>query len=80
MPERNAVKVARSVLMGVGSGDGVRLPSGINVNIPNLGQMADVPIGAVFVTNALFRRDSVTPVIAGKLPNAVHSLVIKNKR
>jgi alpha-galactosidase len=48
-----------------------------NVNIPNIGQMQDVPYGAVVETNALFRRDSVTPIMAGKLPSAVHSLVIR---
>ena len=48
-----------------------------NVNLPNQGQMADVPYGAVVETNALFRRDRVEPVLAGKLPNAVHSLVIR---
>ena len=48
-----------------------------NVNIPNIGQMQDVPYGAVVETNALFRRDSVTPIMAGKLPDAVQSLVIR---
>jgi galacturan 1,4-alpha-galacturonidase len=48
-----------------------------NVNLPNVGQMKDVPLGAVVETNAMFRRDSVTPIIAGKLPPAVHSLVIR---
>ncbi len=48
-----------------------------NVNMPNMGQMKDVPIGAVVETNALFRRDSVTPIMAGKLPASVHSLVIR---
>lgn len=49
-----------------------------NVNIPNVGQMKDVPLGAVVETNALFRRDSVSPIMAGRLPNEVHSLVIRH--
>lgn len=39
--------------------------------------MADVPMEAVIETNAIFRRDSVTPLMAGRLPSAVHSLVIR---
>jgi alpha-galactosidase/6-phospho-beta-glucosidase family protein len=48
-----------------------------NVNIPNYGQMVDVPLGAVVETNALFRRDSITPIMAGKLPDEVHGLVMR---
>lgn len=48
-----------------------------NVNIPNLGQMQGVPYGAVVETNALFSMGKVTPVIAGKLPDDVHNLVIR---
>lgn len=49
-----------------------------NVNIPNVGQMEGVPIGAVVETNAEFSRDSVRPVMAGKLPDAVQGLVMRN--
>ena len=46
-----------------------------NVNIPNLGQMPDAPIGAIVETNAYFSGDSVRPVVAGKLPMEVNALV-----
>lgn len=49
-----------------------------NVNLPNVGQMKDVPLGAVVETNALFRKDSVSPVVAGRLPHEVHSLVMRH--
>ncbi len=46
-----------------------------NVNIPNLGQMPELPNGAIVETNAYFSSDSVRPVFAGTLPDAVHTLV-----
>jgi alpha-galactosidase len=46
-----------------------------NVNIPNVGQMPDMPIGAIVETNAYFSGDSVRPVTAGKLPLEVNTLV-----
>ena len=39
-----------------------------NVNMPNVGQIPNLPIGQVVETNALFRRDYVHPVFAGDLP------------
>ncbi len=46
-----------------------------NVNIPNVGQMPDTPIGAIVETNAYFSGDSIRPVMAGKLPLEVNTLV-----
>lgn len=46
-----------------------------NVNLPNVGQMPDLPLGAVVETNAYFSSDSVRPVFAGKLPDNAHALV-----
>jgi alpha-galactosidase len=46
-----------------------------NVNLPNRGQIPNLPIGAVVETNAAFRRDSVTPVTAGDLPREIFPLV-----
>ncbi len=46
-----------------------------NVNIPNSGQMDDIPLGIVVETNAVFGSGKVTPVHAGKLPLAVNALV-----
>lgn len=49
-----------------------------NVNLPNNGQIQNLPIGAVVETNALFSRDSVAPVMAGKLPGNILALVSKH--
>lgn len=49
-----------------------------NVNLPNQGQIANLPLGAVVETNALFRRDEIRPVLAGPLPSAVHALVARH--
>ncbi|GMA97358.1 alpha-glucosidase/alpha-galactosidase [Pelosinus sp. IPA-1] len=49
-----------------------------NVNILNRGQVTGVPIGAVVETNAVFTRDSLKPVMAGRLPIAIESLVVRH--
>lgn len=46
-----------------------------NVNLPNRGQIAALPEGAVVETNAQFRKDSLTPVVARPLPAGVQALV-----
>jgi alpha-galactosidase len=46
-----------------------------NVNVPNRGQIPNLPMGAVVETNAVFRSDSVTPVLAGEIPKAIYPLV-----
>jgi alpha-galactosidase len=46
-----------------------------NVNLPNVGQMRDAPMGAVVETYASFRRDSVKPLSAKPLPPGVGTLV-----
>ena len=46
-----------------------------NVNLPNRGQIPNLPLGAVVETNAIFRSDEVTPVFAGNIPTEIHSLV-----
>ena len=48
-----------------------------NVNIPNVGQIPDLPLGAVVETNARFCSDSVTPVMAGKLPKTIYPLIAR---
>ena len=48
-----------------------------NVNAPNKGQMEGVPFGCVVETNSVFSRDYVRPVLAGKLPDDVQSLVMR---
>jgi len=49
-----------------------------NVNLPNIGQVKNIPLGAVVETNALFRKNSLTPVIAGELPSWVNGLVLRH--
>ncbi len=48
-----------------------------NVNIPNMGQIPNLPIGAVVETNAIFRTDSVTPVMAGAIPQPIYPLIAR---
>lgn len=45
-----------------------------NVNLPNYGQIPNLPLGAVVETNASFTADSVTPVFAGAMPQSVLAL------
>ena len=46
-----------------------------NVNIPNYGQIPNLPLGAVVESNAIFTDDSVTPVFAGNIPENIYSLI-----
>ena len=46
-----------------------------NVNVPNVGQIPNLPMGAVVETNAYFTADSVTPVMAGPIPAEIYPLV-----
>ena len=48
-----------------------------NVNIPNTWlQIPNLPEDAVVETNAVFDRDSIRPVIAGRLPENIRALVL----
>ena len=49
-----------------------------NVNLPNVGQIPNLPLGAVVETNAVFTADSVRPVFAGPVPQGVYALVARN--
>ena len=46
-----------------------------NVNMPNIGQTPNLPLGAVVETNAVFRANSVVPVMSGEVPQAIYPLV-----
>ncbi len=46
-----------------------------NVNVPNRGQIPNLPMGAVVETNAVFRANSLTPVFAGPIPKEIYPLV-----
>ena len=48
-----------------------------NVNIPNVGQIPNLPMGAVVESNAVFSADNVTPVFAGEIPSEIYPLVSK---
>ena len=49
-----------------------------NVNIPNRGQIPDLPLGAVVETNALFGRDRIEPLFAGPTPAGILPLVTRH--
>jgi alpha-galactosidase/6-phospho-beta-glucosidase family protein len=49
-----------------------------NINVPNVGQMKGIPLGAVVETNAVFSANSLRPVYAGELPLAVNNLVLQH--
>ncbi len=49
-----------------------------NVNLPNIGQVPDLPHGCIVETNAHFSRNSVTPLITDTMPAGVHALVSRN--
>ena len=46
-----------------------------NVNMPNQGQIPNLPMGAVVETNAVFRSGTVTPVMAGEIPTSILAMV-----
>ena len=46
-----------------------------NVNIPNRGQIPNLPRGAVVETNAVFRSNSLEPVFAGAIPTSIYPMV-----
>lgn len=46
-----------------------------NVNIPNRGQIPNLPLGAVVETNAVFRDNAVEPVFAGAVPQEIYPLI-----
>ncbi len=46
-----------------------------NVNIPNRGQIPNLPKGAIVETNAAFRANSLTPVFAGEIPEEIYPLI-----
>ncbi len=49
-----------------------------NVNMPNQGQMPQMPLGSIVETNCMFSNDQVCPVLAKPLPAAVANLVYRS--
>lgn len=48
-----------------------------NVNIPNVGQIPNLPRDVVVETNAVFSDNHVTPCMAGDLPMSIYALVTR---
>ena len=48
-----------------------------NVNIPNCGQIPNLPLGAVVETNAVFRDGTLTPVFAGNIPMPIYGQITR---
>ena len=48
-----------------------------NVNLPNQGQIPNLPLGAVVETNAVFRANSLWPVMAGAIPATIYPLIVR---
>lgn len=46
-----------------------------NVNLPNKGQIDNLPEGCIVETNAIFRNREMSPVYAGKLPLDIKQLI-----
>ena len=49
-----------------------------NVNMPNHGQMPQMPMGSIVETNCIFSNNQVKPVVSRELPVAVANLVYRN--
>ncbi len=49
-----------------------------NVNVPNRGQIQGLPLGAVVETNALFTRDRIEPICAGRMPSGLLPLIARH--
>ena len=49
-----------------------------NVNLPNQGQIPNLPAGAVVETNALFGRDRIEPIHAGPAPAGILPLLARH--
>ncbi len=46
-----------------------------NVNLPNVGQMPQMPLGSIVETNCVFAHGMAKPVVSNPLPGAVRDLV-----
>lgn len=49
-----------------------------NVNLPNVGQIDNLPRGAVVETNAHFSRDQVRPLTAGAIPPGLQATIARH--
>lgn len=46
-----------------------------NVNMPNRGQMSQLPLGSIVETNCVFSNDNLCPVVSRPLPEGAYELV-----
>ena len=82
---RDRISGAEEVKLAVTGEDGVnqiRALLGLhtmvtNVNLPNRGQIPNLPMDAVVETNAVFSDNAVTPVMAGPLPTEIYPLITR---
>ena len=49
-----------------------------NVDMPNMGQVSNLPTGCIVQTNALFSNNSIKPIISGALPDEIAGLTIRH--
>ena len=49
-----------------------------NVNVPNRGQIPNLPLGSVVETNALFGLNRIEPLYAGPMPQNILPLVARH--
>ena len=49
-----------------------------NVNVPNLGQVPDLPADAIVETNAFFSRNRIDPLFAGETPRSILPLITRH--
>ena len=46
-----------------------------NVNLPNYGQIPNLPLGTIVETNASFRTGEIKPVYAGNIPDSIYPMI-----
>ena len=46
-----------------------------NINLPNYGQLSNLPMGTIVETNAAFRDGGFQPVFSGPVPDSIYSMV-----
>ena len=51
-----------------------------NVNMPNNGQIPNLPIGTIVETNAAFRNGGFRPVYAGNVPESIYPMIARAAR
>ena len=51
-----------------------------NINVPNQGQISNLPYGTIVETNAAFRDGILQPVFAGAVPDSIYPLISRAAR